>query len=766
MRNTRTLNPAAMGMVVIALAVGICSVGCTPQLAGQNPDEFAQSKSKTLVAGTTDVTLPTSAIQSFEVSVGANQDIEVVALPRTPAVLGIGFAVSPDGREFTSHPGAEKQSGDGRARVERRSLDEGGAGFRFTGTADAAGLWRFSILVLPQFTADDLWNALGHRTFAQATILWLYMLNNQSALGDSMAALFFFAFPDLVYPQTPLDVVIQVATGDAGDFIDPGNTTDPNDPGGSSDPNDAGDPNSAGDPNDGGDPNSTGDPNDSGGGGGTVDKTPPASIAVGAIVATGDAVPEQDGATFVYFGDPIIDDEGRVAFYASYTGGAGSAGVYVWESGVLKRVIDNDPAWTGAIPGLGADDKFGGFKIRWDAGAPHMAWGSGGRLLFATNLNNFSQANAMFRWRASDEDLLLVSDAELMRTAIPDSTSEFIPDFYHPGLSDNGVAIFSNRYSYFRQNGSFALFERGAFTTNGSTTTDIIAGSVPGQPTYATFADMPVLLTTHNGDGDFLFQARYQSPEGDRGVYLLRDGNLSRVIDNAPNRIFTGLLVGTRVGAAGQDFDAIAISAAGHIAVDTTLTFASEARDTILRWDGSSWGEFATPGNADATDLLSGINDTGQALYLAGGEPQFGDNSKVVSLADALPDELVGVDLTWPAFGGAVSNLGRALLHYERTGTDDAGVLFWSGAELFVVIDTTTPIALDSIDTIFFGRDLGPADLDRVGTLNYRPEVNRPGVSGPINDRDQWVFRVGSLGDDGAENTSDDQQAIFLGRGE
>lgn len=768
MKRLRMFRPATYCVAFLALATGLLSVGCTPQLAGQNPNDLAQAKSRTLVAGDTDVTLPTTVIQTFEVNVAAGQDIEVIALPKQTAVLGVGLVVSPDGREFVSHPGAEKRSLDGRFRVERRPLDDGGAGLRFTGTASSAGLWRFSLLVQPKYTQDDLRHALGHRTFLQTLILWMYMLNDQPVLDDPAAVVFFSAFPEAVYPQSPLDVLLRVSTGDAGDFIDPSDINDGGD-GGGTDGGD-GDSGDSDGGNGGGDSGGDGgDGGDDGGGdgGGTDNKTPPQSITLDAIVKTGDAVPEQSGATFTYFGNPIIDDDGRVAFFAAYDGGAGTAGLYVWESDALKRVIDNDPAWKGAIPGLGADDEFTGPNVRWDAGSPHLAWGPGGRLLFGAHLNGFAQVNALFRWRASDEDLLLVGSAELTRTAIPDSTEDFIPDFYHPALSDDGTAMFSNRYSYFRENGSFVLFKRGVFTTDGSTTTEIAVESVPGQPDFAEFIDKPVLLTTHNAAGDFLFQAAYMSIEGNRGVYLLRDGSLSRVVDNAPDRSFTGLPAASQVGALGQDFDALAIGANGHIAIDTTLTVAGVTRNTILRWSGSVWSEFYAPAGAEATDLLSGITDQGQALYLADGEPRFGDNLSAVNFAQLLPVELASVDLTWPAFGGAVSNQERALVYYQRTGADgDAGILLWSGEKMFTVIDSTAPVGLDTIDVIFVGADRGATEADRVGTLSHRPEINRPGVSGAINDQDQWTFRAGSLGPDGDENTADDEQAIFLGRGE
>ena len=59
-----------------------------------------------------------------------------------------------------------------------------------------------------------------------------------------------------------------------------------------------------------------------------------------------------------------------------------------------------------------------------------------------------------------------------------------------------------------------------------------------------------------------------------------------------------------------------------------------------------------------------------------------------------------------------------------------------------------------------------PDDLDRAGSISDRPETNRPGLSGMLNDSDEWTLRAASLGSDGRTNTADDEQAIFLGRGE
>ena len=803
---------ATATLLALAALVTLNLGGCGPEFADTDPASD-QAQSKALATGESDIRLPAGTFQAFEVPAAAGQDIEVVVLPKSPAILGIGRVIAPDGHELKGYPGAETRSSDGRLRVERRPLGDGGTGLRFVGTTDTAGTWRFTILVQQPVSRAMLREALGHRTFAEAMLLWFYVLSGEPPLDQPAADLLYANFPDLAVPSAPLDVMIRVTTGNAGDFVAPdtgsdnggssdgasgasgsgndqagsdANGSDSGDNGGSSGDN-AGSGNGSGSGDnsgsgDGGDNTGSGSGSSSGsndgngdnsgdGGGEPTDNGPPAAIAVAPIVQTGDPVPGQDGATFTYFGNPVIDDEGRVAFYAAFTGGAGTGGLYVWHDDQLERVIDDDPTQTGTVPGFEDSAHFGRFTIRWDTGSQHLAWGSGGRLLFATSVNNMPQANAVFRWRASDGDLLLVSDAELVRAAVPDSTADFIPDFYHPGLSDGGIAMFSNRYSYFRENGSFALFQRGVFTTDGRTTWQIaepaVPGSVPEQPAFAFFQDKPVLITTNNARGEFLFQAAYASDAGNRGVYRLRDGELSRVIDNAPGRSFPGLPVGTQVGAPGTDYDAIAISRNGYIAIETTLTANEQTKETILRWDGGAWSAFHTLNDAEPTDLLSGINDGGRAIYLADGTPILGDDRTAFNLATTLPAGLVGADVTWLPFGGAINDFDRALLRFKRTDADEAGgIVFWTGQRLLMVIDSAAPAGLDAIDAIFPVEKRGPDEVDRVGTVVFRPETNRPGLSGAINNLDQFVFRAGSRGDDGSENTSDDRQAIFLGEPE
>ena len=758
-----TGRPAWLGLVATLLLTG-----CDPVLPGRDADGARDFNSETLVAGENAVRLHAGLnVHIFEVEAAADQDIEIIATPTGGAKLGIGFTLSPDGLDFSAYPGADLVSTDGRFRVAPRSAGDDGTGFRFLGTATNAGTWRFSILAHPRLTRERACELLEdidwRQNWVAYVMLAVYMLSDQPTLSCEIAEFFYWNLPGVVLVYEPLDITVTIRFTEAGELIDPNDITDDGaaDDGTGDGDGDGGDADDGDDPDDGGD---DGAPDD--------DSPPPQNAFLKAIVRTGDDVPEQDGATFTYFGNPIIDDQGRVAFYAAYSGGSGDAGLYVWENDELTRVFDTDPAWTGNIPGLGEDDYFGDITIRWNRGAPHLAWGSDGRLLFAAAINGFSQPNVLLRWRASDGDLLLVGNAETMCTAIPDAASpdDFLPEFYHPGLADDGTAFFSNRYTYFREDGSFALYQHGFFSTDGETTTEIAVGDVPEQPAGAIFYEKPVLITSHNAAGELLFQATYFLGEGSNGVYLLADGELYRAIDNADNRAFEGLPAGAQVNSSGENYDAIAIGEQGHVAIDTTLTLAGETRDTLLLWDNQRWYELRSAGGEYTTDLLTGISDDGETVYLADGQPHFAAVSVgsvgTINMGAILPAELLGVDLQWEPFGAAINNHGRALVRYTRVDDEAPGLALWTGRKWLVILDGTEPFVLDTIDAIFAKQQYDPDNLDRVGTISDRPEVNRPGLSGMLNDNDQWTLRAASLGSDVRQDTADDQQAIFYGQGE
>jgi hypothetical protein len=771
------MSPRSLCRLLLAggLAAILPASGCCPDVPGQDPKGAQGLSSRTLAAGENAITLAPGQFQVFEVEVAAEQDIEIIALPTEGVILGLGFAVSPDGGEFSAYPGARITSRVGRFRVAPQPNGTDGTGFRFLGTARSAGTWRFSILAQPRIDLALLADTIKSKSVLEALFLLIYILNDEPALTGPLADLLYWSFPEIIMLHEPLDITVRVSAAGAGEFINPADINDGssggNGGGGTGDGGGGGDGSGSDGSGGGGSDGSSGGGGDGTGGDGSSggdNTTPPTDVSVEAIVSTGDAVPGQDGATFTYFGNPVIDDAGRVAFFAAYEGGSGTGGLYVWEDGTLRTVYEADPNQTGVVPGMGVDDRFNKLTIGWDSGSLHLAWGSDGRLMFAASVNSFTQPNALFRWRASDDDLILVSNAELLRAAIPDASGDFLPEFYHPGLSDDGVAVFSNRYTYFRDDGSFGLFQRGVFTADLDTTEEIGVGTVPGQSQFATFSNKPVLLTSQNGAGDVIFQAEYSpSLEGDRGVYRLHNGGLSRVVDNGPDRTFEGLPIGVQVGAVGEDFEAIALGPQGHIAIETALTIDSETHQTILRWSGTSWSEFRVIADPNTVNLLTGINADGQAAYLADGVPLIGDDQMATNLTSHMPLSLVGTSLIWADYGAAINNNNRAVVRYVRDdATGGSGLALWNGRELLRVFDSTQPVGLDAVDTIFPTLYLGPTEVDRVGTIVTRPETDRPGLSGMFNDNDEMAFRVGYLGPDGVTNTADDQQAILLGRGQ
>jgi hypothetical protein len=376
--------------------------------------------------------------------------------------------------------------------------------------------------------------------------------------------------------------------------------------------------------------------------------------------------------------------------------------------------------------------------------------------------------NGLFRWRASDGDILRLADDDKLKALLPGADT-FLGQMNHPGLSDNGIVIFSNRYTALNEEGGLLTFRAlGVFVTNGIDITPVAAkslsqrGDVPDQWEHALFGNTGI-LTSLNPGGDMLLQAEYETAPGDRGVYLYTGGSLYRVVDNAPDRSFPGLPAGTRVGAENTPYDAISIGVGLRVAIDTKLVGDSTTRDAVIMWDGSQWHELSG-GGAAATELISGVNDDGQVLFLAGGQPYLGNQAGSVAVAATLPASLQGVSVEWQNFSGALNDHGRALLRFNRAGSESAGLAFWTGEQLLLVADAAADLPSAQADVLFPTQKPAADQVDRAGVVTCLPEMDRPGRSGALNNQDRLVFRVGSLGADGQENTGDDYQAIYLGQ--
>jgi hypothetical protein len=474
---------------------------------------------------------------------------------------------------------------------------------------------------------------------------------------------------------------------------------------------------------------------------------PPTALSLTTLAKVGDAVPGQpSGVTFTSFGTPVIDSKDRVAFWGLYsgTGAKGDAGLYVDDGTSLVKVIDNDPNSAGVVPGPSAASYFD-----YDPNQPDIAWGAGDRLLFCALIqpaaqNASASVSGLYRWRATDGNIVRVADRDQIAGTFSDVANPalFSLVFVAPGVSDNGLVSFGADYQYVRDPNSplgsspFVGFggspAKAVFTSNGTTLTKIAdsssqeAGIVADYPADGYFNAI-FSATSISDSGDMLFQGTYTTASSTwRGVYIARSGVPYRVIDNRTSASWPGLPSGAqllpRSVALGY---ALAIGPAGHIAVGGKLVVSGTTDNAVILWDWSAqtWAELTGSGGAAASALLSGVNDSGQALILSGGNPYLGSAAAQVQLNATLPTALQGATLVWLDSGGAVNNNGRAAVPYTNNGKP--GLAFWTGSELLVVAD---------------GQAGTPANLTEIHTI-AAPEQDRPGRSGMLNDTDDLTFR-------------------------
>jgi len=457
--------------------------------------------------------------------------------------------------------------------------------------------------------------------------------------------------------------------------------------------------------------------------------------------------------TFTQFGKPVIDEKGRVAFWAMFqgTGARGNGGLYVWDPNLgVQRVLDDDPNTAGIVPGLSNPAYFGRYTDPNVALNRELVWAGGDRLLFISNVSRGTAEvmRGIYRWRATDATFVRVVDIDALAALFSNAApGAFAPQFYLPGVSDSGQAIFGATYVYFtRPPNSQAVTGQGVFWSNGTTVAAIAdsvlsrqsPGTVPGQGSTAYF-DEPDVLTTLSGGGDMLFQSYYASGAGAVGLYLRRDATNYRVIDNRSGASWPGLPLGARVEPGDDLFAGFAVGPAGHIAVETTLSVGGTVRETVLVWDYavSAWTEVTGFNGTPATDLVTGVNEDGQFVILAGGIPYLVSRTERIQLNMTPPAELYGVPITWSDSVGSINNHGRAVLGYTRGSS--LGLVFWTGQQLLLVAD---PVAGAPPSTI------GITTIEDV-------RRDRVGRSGMLNDRDEIVFRAARTG--GTE-------AIYLAR--
>lgn len=794
-RKTRVLCALAFAVLVLPFVPG---AACPTEMDFKPPSGSTQQLLTSLTPIEYSGTLGLFERAEFEVDVPAGHLLHVAIGASQPGgLLELVRLEAPDGSVYRGLTGLISDDAHTFSNVSGPKDGRGATRVAFTASGREGGTWRFVIERGAVGDLAELGESTKQRSVLENALLWAYILNNLNATStqlDGYAQFLRLLYPQLeagrgriIYlmlaavapPNQDVDVELPPDFGEPNENDDSsgGNTngngnSNANDNGGASDngntngntnsntntndngntnTNDNGNSNDNGDSNGNDNGNTNGNTNDNG-------NAVPTRVDFDQIVASGDPVPEQPtNAAFTRFGDPIIDDSGRVAFWASFMGGNGDAGLYVWQSGELTRVVDDNPDRLGEVPGRGGNDRFGDFNVNEQGTSPQMAWGSNGRLIFIAGSRGSSRSSGIYRWRASDGDLLRVADMAFASTAFPNVASGsngpvFSSIFFQPGVSDGGIVPFVMSYSFATTGGGFGV-GTGAFTSNAATMTVLADQTlasfrdVPDQ-SGATFSDFDG-LTTLNAPGEFLFQARYAGGNGDRGVYLRSGSSLVRVIDNGTGRAFPGLPLGAVVGAAGQAFDALALGNEGHIVIETTITQNAQTRNTVILWNGTTWRELGSTTGATADLLVTGVNNAGRCVVVADGRPRLVDGGTTnVDLSLSTPPQFAGRTLAWGGAGGAINNAGRALISLTAGGQSEPALVFWTGAQLLLVAD-------------------GASNVPTMGVFDARivgfPELNRVGRSGALSDTDIMVFRVRRVGADGSRNTADDTQAIYLG---
>jgi hypothetical protein len=322
-------------------------------------------------------------------------------------------------------------------------------------------------------------------------------------------------------------------------------------------------------------------------------------------------------------------------------------------------------------------------------------------------------------------------------------------------VSDDGLAGFAVHYTYIRDPNSldgsdplavFVLDKNGVFTSNGTSVTRIAddsshdTGLLTEYPADGYFS-VVVPLTTMSEFGDMVFQGTFVTTSSSwRGVFVVRDGTLYRVIDSRTGQSWPGLPSGAQfLGRTTSTGYAVGVGPAGHIVLAGRLASGGTTNSAVLLWDWSTlqWYQLTGPGGAAATALVSSADDAGEALILSGANPYLADSSGRTQLNSTLPSALQGATLVWLDAGGSVNNNGRAAVPYTNSGDD--GLALWTTEKLLVIADA----------------HLGsPANLAEIHTV-LGPERDRPGRSGLLNDSDDSTFRA---------VLADNSEAIYLAK--
>lgn len=821
----RELRPGRRGWIVRGAAISIAcgallGMGGCPQVSDTTSTDTSAATRAKLVDGQFDDAVLPGQVVVYEVDVPDGDTFDLIARTFVGASVDLVWVELPDGTVLTGNDVTSTAKANNAYSLENLPDSEGGSALRLEATGDAGGQWRFGLRGVRTSDVALFERAFKRRSSLEQGFALLYLLGQHQSSANNTGAktLAHLAFPELATAEQALEIELVVRMAAVGelppppanpgndatqpsvpldDVNTPGDTSNDNSSNGSNDNSNDNNSNSGGDNNS--NDNSGGSNNDNTNSGGSNDNTNdnsggsndntnnnsggndntntntntndngngnepppvPTNVELTPIAKTGDTVPGQpSGARFVYFGNPTIDSEGRLAFWAKYSGGSGDGGLFVYQNGALEKVVDDNQS-VHNVPSGTTTDYFGDLNIQWDSGVPALTWGGGARLMFLSPITRSPYPVGIYRWRATDADMVRVANIALMADQFTnDLPNTLAAEFFYPGVSDNGIAVFATRYTYITTQRQFVTGRTGVYTSNGATLTRIVdvtrspAGSVPGQGSDVSWDTIDGKMSV-NASGDAIFQAANDAEDGDHGVYLVHQGSVYRVIDNASNRSWPGITFGTTVGTAGAAFDAIALSPSGHFAIETTLTRSGQTRDAVILWDGTQWREMTGNGGATSTALLSGVNAAGHVVFLADdGQPYLYDGSTANNLAASLPAQLAGDNIRWEAVTGSLNNNDRVLLRFSRLdGSNNVisgGLALWTGEQLLIVADAVST--------------LPDAQWSEVFHLS-RPELDRVGRSGMMNDSDEVVFRLGFKGNDNQINTTDDEQAIYLGTG-
>lgn len=768
MRKRDLWRVQAAGLLLSALLTGLMLGGC---ISGA-PQATDDASARAAIVQDADRRLAPGDMQHYEFDV-SDGVLDVTALADGGGEAQLLLVTAPDGRTWRPLA-ADSLPFD----VETATAAEG-TGFRMIVREAETGVWRIGVGAVHADALAALLRQARDRSFIENFLLMLYVLNGRDG-GPLDAALGGFlrgAFPALEAAGQTVTLTVLRNTGEdagqPGDGDGDGNQNGNGDGDGNSNSNVNGNgnggnandnsnsnsnANSNSNSNSNSNANSNGNSNNNGNSNGNNNGTPPASIALEAIARSGDAVPGQPAAArFVAFGNPVLDNDGRIAFWARYRNGNGDGGLFFWDGNELKAAVNDDPNSELDVPGADANAFFGDLNIRYDSGAPGITWGRDGRLLFLSPVQS-PYPIGIYRYRVDDGDLLRVADMRQLSTSFGDALpNTFSAELFNPVIDDNNIAAFTTRYTFIAEGPQFVTGRTGLFTSNGVALTPVVdnqlsdPGVVPNQSSSAYFDVVDARIAVSR-EGVLMFQSTYRSGAGNRGVYLLADGELVRALDNATNRSFTGLPLGAQVNGGNVPFEAIAIGEGVRLAVDTTLTVNGQTRSAVLLWNGERWRELTAVNGAPSTDLLSGVSDDGEVIFFANDRPHIARANSNQDLTGSLSGELISQNIEWQGSGGAINSRGHALVRYGRTDSQGTlvsdGIGFWNGERMLVGADPTLQTALRDYERLF---------------MLMRPESNRVGRSGPLNERDEFVFRAATDGADNAADTDDDVQAIFLG---